>query len=222
MDKKCQLCGNDFEHWSCFHSFLLIPLTTGFKGNSNTKSTQWSLLSTKRIQSKCWLMPIPHNSKIIKLIHSDTQSISFEYSHLSECPEKCSLKDLTKCWLGTVSGTFSFIIHLYLWQKRGKFVCCSIKITKGKIKVTPHAAGKLAWFRDAGLILCCLTIYPSLSKLVVAEVAQLLSCLSEWLPVILLCRPRDSSDGSKEQIIFWKSICSSSQAIVVSEKRSLK
>lgn len=145
------------------------------------------------------LTPIPHNSKIIKLIHSDTQSISFEYSHLSECPEKCSLKDLTKCWLGTVSGTFSFIIHLYLWQKRGKFVCCSIKITEGKIKVTPHAAGKLAWFRDAGLILCCLTIYPSLSKLVVAEVAQLLSCLSEWLPVILLCRLRDSSDGSKEQ-----------------------
>lgn len=34
------------------------------------------------------------------------------------------------------------------------------------MKVTAHAAGNLARFRDTGLILCCLTTYPSLSKLV--------------------------------------------------------
>lgn len=52
---------------------------------------------------------------------------------------------------------------------REKCVCSFIKTIEGKMKVTAHAAGNLALFRDTGLILCCLTTYPSLSKLVVLK-----------------------------------------------------
>ena len=77
------------------------------------------------------------------------------------------------------------------------------------MKLATHEAGNLAWLRESGLILWCLTAYPSLSKLVIADVAQLLDCLSEPLPVILLCRPGGSSEDSTEQIISQKSLCCS-------------
>lgn len=59
---------------------------------------------------------------------------------------------------------------------------------------------------ESRLILWYLMAFPSLSKLVVAEVVQLLSCPSKHLTVILFCQPRGSSDDSKEQIVSWRSL----------------
>lgn len=41
--------------------------------------------------------------------------------------------------------------------------------TEGNMKLTTHASGNLARFRDSELILWCLTAYPSLSRLVVVK-----------------------------------------------------
>lgn len=90
------------------------------------------------------------------------------------------------------------------WQKGCLFFC---RNNWGKNEGDSHAAGNLAGFRDTGVILHCLTIYPSLSKCLAAEVACLLRCLSELVLVILLCRPRGSADGSKEEIIPWEGVC---------------
>ena len=61
---------------------------------------------------------------------------------------------------------------LCVWWGRDRFVCSFVRTIEGKMKVTPRAAGNLAGLRDAGSILCCLTAYPSLSTLVVAEVTH--------------------------------------------------
>lgn len=89
---------------------------------------------------------------------------------------------------------------------RGKDSSVLLRTTDGKTKLATQEAGNLAWLRESGLILWCWTAYPSLCKLVVAEVVRLLNCLSEQLPVILLGRPGGSFDDSKEQIISFREV----------------
>lgn len=103
----------------------------------------------------------------------------------------------------------NFLTHLYTCTGGEKDSSILLQTIEGKMKPATQEAGNLAWFKESGFILWCLTGFPSQSKLVVAELVQLLSCLSNHLPAILSCRPRGSSDDSKEQIVSWRSLHSS-------------
>ena len=102
---------------------------------------------------------------------------------------------------GTDGGKYSFLTHLYTRTGGEKDSSILLQTIEGKTKPATQEAGNLAWFKESGFILWCLTGFPSQSKLVVAELVQL-SCLSNQLPAILSCRPRGSS---KEQSFLEES-----------------
>ena len=122
----------------------------------------------------------------------------------------CSWKHWPNTGFGTVSGKSSFIIHLYACWGRERLVSSFINNLGGGNEAGHSCCWESCLGQRLRINFWCLTTYPSLSKLVVAEAAQLLSCPSEQLPVILLCRPRGSSDGSKRQMLSWRSLCHSS------------
>lgn len=144
------------------------------------------------------------------LIQTHNQSHLITVMHLRVQKNAGSWKEWASTGFGTDGSKHSFVIHLHTCVGKEKASSVLLRTIEGKTKLATHEAGNLAWRRQSGLILWGLTAYPSLSKLVVAEVVQLLNCLSEQLPVIVLCRSRDSSDDSKEQIISWRSLCYSS------------